>query len=399
MLICGECSTRNNDGESFCANCGAYLVWQDEQGKPSQGSAARPETDPGDGKTVLMPKLPAPPDHAPGHPPGREHASGSGQTPQRGIKMDRPASVPRVTRLPGTFPEEADGVIQAEKPLKTEAGDRTEAPPEVKPGRRTTPLVNSTPPPPPSDEAPPAPGELICGRCGAGNNRERHYCRRCAASLDEAAVVPPLPWWRRLASPRPKAPLPAGTRPKRKRRHFPVRLVSFLAVLGVLGGAAYAGRDTIDTAVAQVQDRFLSSDKRATSVTASSSQPDRLPDFAIDTFSNRSWAAGVAGNTSDQFLDFVFEREFRLTQIFITGGASDDSNVFIKDRRPRNVEVTAVQADGQPKIENFELKDVKERQAFSIAANRVSTVRLRILDSMGPEDAPVAIAEVQFSGR
>ncbi|MBA4101933.1 MAG: hypothetical protein C0488_06825 [Arthrobacter sp.] len=178
-----------------------------------------------------------------------------------------------------------------------------------------------------------------------------------------------------------------------------MRLVSFLAVLGVLSGAAYAGRGTIDTAVAQVQDRFLSSDKRATSVTASSSQPDRLPDFAIDTFSNRSWAAGVAGNTSDQFLDFVFEREFRLTQIFITAGASDDSNVFIKDRRPLKVEVTAVQADGQPKIENFELKDVKERQPFSIVADRVSAVRLRILDSTGPEEAPVAIAEVQFSGR
>lgn len=396
MLICGECSTRNNDGESFCANCGAYLVWQ---GETSRDAMARPATDPGDGKTVLMPKLPAPPDHAPRRPPGSEHGSGQGPAPQEGTKADRPSSVPRVTRLPGTFPEEeAAGVIRAEKPLKpVPGGVRTEPPPEVKPGRRTKPLDTS--PPPPKDEPPPVPGELICGRCGAGNNRERHYCRRCAASLDEAAVVPPLPWWRRLASPRPKVPLPAGTRPKRKRRHFPVRLVSFLAVLGVLGGAAYAGRSTIDTAVAQVQDRFLSSDKRATSVTASSSQPDRLPDFAIDTFSNRSWAAGVAGNTSDQFLDFVFEREFRLTQIFITGGASDDSNVFIKDRRPLKVEVTAVQADGQPKIENFELKDVKERQPFSIVADRVSAVRLRILDSTGPEEAPVAIAEVQFSGR
>jgi len=384
VLICGECSTRNNDGESFCANCGAYLVWQGEQEKPSKNAKAGQEADPGDGKTVLMPKVPAPPDHGPAS--------------QRGTRMDQPSSVPRVTRLPGTFlDEEAAGVIRAEKPLKPVPGDTAEPPPEVKPGRRTTPLETS--PPPPKDETPPAPGELICGRCGAGNNRERHYCRRCAASLDEAAVVPPLPWWRRLASRRPKAPLPAGTRPKRKRRHFPVRLVSFLAVLGVLGGAAYAGRATIDTAVAQVQDRFLSSDKRATSVTASSSQPDRLPDFAIDTFSNRSWAAGVAGNTSDQFLVFVFEREFRLTQIFITGGASDDSNVFIKDRRPLKVEVTAVQADGQPKIENFELKDVKERQPFSIVADRVSAVRLRILDSTGPEEAPVAIAEVQFSGR
>ena len=398
MLICGECSTRNNDGESFCANCGAYLEWQGEQGAPPKGAIARPETDSGDGKTVLIPKLPAPPDHAPGHPLGRRQGSGPGPAPQRGTKTDQPLSVPRVTRLPGTFPDEdAEGVIRAQKPLRPDTGDSTDPPPVVRPARRKTPLATN--PPPVKDETPPAPGELICGRCGTGNNRERHYCRRCAASLDEAAVVPPLPWWRRLASPRPKAPLPAGTRPKRKRRHFPVRLVSFLAVLGVLGGAAYVGRGTIDIAAAQVQDRFLSSVKRATSVTASSSQPDRLPDFAIDTYSNRSWAAGVTGNTSDQFLDFVFEREFRLTQISINGGASDDSNVFIKDRRPRNVQVTAIQADGQPKIENFELKDVKEGQPFSIVADRVSAVRLRILDSTGPEEAPVAIAEVQFSGR
>jgi hypothetical protein len=178
-----------------------------------------------------------------------------------------------------------------------------------------------------------------------------------------------------------------------------VRLVSLLAVLGVLGGAAYAGRGSIDAAVAQVQDRFLSSDKRAKSVTASSSQLDRPPDFAIDTFSDRSWAAGVAGNTDDQFLDFVFEREFRLTQIVISGGASKDSNVFITERRPRNVEVTASQADGPPKIGTFELNDVPETQPFSIIADRVSAVRIRILDSTGPEEAPVAIAEVQFSGR
>ena len=384
MLICGECSTRNNDGESFCANCGAYLVWQGEQEKPSKNAKAGQEADPGDGKTVLMPKVPAPPDHGPAS--------------QRGTRMDQPSSVPRVTRLPGTFlDEEAAGVIRAEKPLKPVPGDTAEPPPEVKPGRRTTPL--ETGPPPPRDETPPAPGELICGRCGAGNNRERHYCRRCAASLDEAAVVPPLPWWRRLASPRPKAPLPAGTRPKRKRRHFPVRLVGFLAVLGVLGGAAYAGRSSIDTTVAQVQDRFLSSDRRANSVTASSSQPDRLPGFAIDTFNDRSWAAGVAGNTGDQYLDFVFEREFRLTQIVISSGASKDSNIFIKERRPLNVEVTAGRADGQPTTERFELKDVPETQSFYIAADRVTAVRLMILDSTGPEEAPVAIAEVQFLGR
>jgi hypothetical protein len=83
VLICGECSTQNNDGESFCANCGAYLVWQGEKGEPRKGGIARP--DPGDGSTtVLMPKLPPSPDHAPGHPSGNGQRAARGPVPGRG---------------------------------------------------------------------------------------------------------------------------------------------------------------------------------------------------------------------------------------------------------------------------------------------------------------------------
>jgi hypothetical protein len=211
--------------------------------------------------------------------------------------------------------------------------------------------------------------------------------------------VPPSRWWHRLASRQPKAPLASGTRPKRKRRRFPVGLVSFLAVMGLLGGAAYLGREAINGAVALVQDNLLSADVRAQNASASSSAQDRLPELAIDTLEDRSWAAGVPGNTSDQYLDFSFEREFRLVHVFISGGASKDQNVFIKERRPRNVEITAVQPDGEVTVEKFELQDVTARQTLSFLADRVSAVRLMILDSTGPEDAPVAIAEVQFSGR
>jgi hypothetical protein len=384
VLICGECSTRNNDGESFCANCGAYLVWQGDQEKPSKNAKAGPEADPGAGKTVLMPKVPAPPDHGPAS--------------QRGTRMDQPSSVPRVTRLPGTFPEEeAAGVIRAEKPLKPAIGDSTEPPPEVKPGRRTTPLEPG--PPPLKDETPPAPGELICGRCGTGNNRERHYCRRCAASLDEAAVVPPLPWWRRLASPRPKAPLPAGTRPKRKRRHFPLRLVSFLAVLGVLGGAAYVGWESVRAAVARAQDELMDGNILAQDMTASSSAPSRDPKLTIDRNTGNSWAAAVPGNTSDQYLDAWFEKPFRLSYIFISGGASDAPEAFAKERWPIKIEVVVSRPDGQSTAGPFELDDEASKQSFYVGLDVATSVRIKILESKGPEGAPVAVAEVQFLGR
>ena len=177
-----------------------------------------------------------------------------------------------------------------------------------------------------------------------------------------------------------------------KRRRFPVRLVSFLAVLGVLGGAAYAGKDAIAGGVERVQDILFSGDERAIKATASSSARDRGADLAIDTFKNTSWAAGVTGNTADQYLDITFEREIRLTYIYVTG-------VPDSERRPRSVEIIALEADGEHPIKTFALMDVSARQDVYVGADRVSSVRFRILDSSGPEEAPVAVAEIQFSSR
>jgi hypothetical protein len=163
-------------------------------------------------------------------------------------------------------------------------------------------------------------------------------------------------------------------------------------VLGVLGGAAYAGKDAIAGGVERVQDILFSGNERAIKATASSAAPDRGADLVIDTFSNRSWAAGVTGNTADQYLDITFEREIRLTYIFVTGGPASE-------RRPRSVELIALQADGEHPIKTLALMDVAERQAFYIGADRVSSVRFKILESSGPEEAPVSVAEIQFSSR
>jgi hypothetical protein len=289
----------------------------------------------------------------------------------------------------GSREDDAPGAVKAGKPAVPVTVGST-GPGEVKPGKR------ATPPPaaalPPGNEPPPAPGELICGRCGTGNNPERNFCRRCAASLKEAAVVPPLPWWRRLTSKRAKPALPAGTRPKRKRRRFPVRLVSILAVLGVLGGAAYAGRDAIAGGVERVQDVLFSGNEGDMKATASSSALDRGAELAIDTFKNTSWAAGVTGNTADQYLDITFEREIRVTYIYVTGGPDTE-------RRPRSVELVAFHADGGQTVRAFALMNVMARQDFYVGIDRVSSVRFKILDSSGPAEAPVAVAEIQFSSR
>jgi hypothetical protein len=163
-------------------------------------------------------------------------------------------------------------------------------------------------------------------------------------------------------------------------------------VLGVLGGAAYAGKDAIAGGVERVQDILFSENEGDMKATASSSALDRGADLAIDTFSDRSWAAAVRGNTADQYLDITFEREIRVTYIYVTGGPDTE-------RRPKSVELVAFHADGGQTVRAFALMNVMARQDFYVGIDRVSSVRFKILDSSGPAEAPVAVAEIQFSSR
>jgi hypothetical protein len=277
VLICGDCSTPNNDGESFCGNCGAYLVWQrerDDAGNKGPADVAKSRTDPGTVKeTVLMPKLPPPPDRA----PRRAHDAGDKtgtvlRTPPSGARTTTGTQEPFPTII--TAQKRADSVSAGGKHTEeTNAGLG-----EVKPGRPANPVPDS--PPPQRDEIAPAPGELVCGRCGAGNKPERSYCRRCATSLKEAAIAPAPPWWRRLITRPARKPPPAGTRPKRKRKRFPFRLVAFLAVVGLAVGAAFFFRTEIADVVNWIQNNLATLMQHAQSITASGWALDPGPDMS-----------------------------------------------------------------------------------------------------------------------
>jgi ribosomal protein L40E len=401
VLICGECSARNNAGESFCGNCGAYLVWQRapaaaEEQRPTQASGPGPGPGPAV-TTVPLPVVPAPPSPgpgpAPGIPPGAPSDTTPGQGPDSG-PVNRPTRGAHMAGSAGGDARENTGVQHPAAPVVLgRAG-----PAEVKPGQRVVPAPS---PAPLHDEPAPLPGEVICGRCGAGNKPARNFCRRCAASLKEAAAVPVAPWWRRFLRRPQRSALPAGTRPKRgKQRRFPTRSVSFLTVMGLFGGVAYLGRDVIAAAVARVQDELLEDrEVFAQGMTATSRAPDRGPELAIDSYSNRSWAAGAPGHVSAD-LEAAFASPFRLTYVVISGGASDEQDVFFKERRPASVEIIASRTDGgQQTSRTVKLQDVPGPQSFYVGADQVSAVTLKILSSNGPEEAPVSVAEVQFAGR
>ncbi|WP_211879948.1 NADase-type glycan-binding domain-containing protein [Pseudarthrobacter albicanus] len=306
--------------------------------------------------------------------------------------MNRPARGAHLAGRAGGDAAESTGIKEAAGPRVLPGA----GPAEVKPGQRAVPAPRQAPP---QDEPRPLPGELICGRCGAGNKPDRNFCRRCAASLTEAAVVPNPPWWRRLLSRRQRPALPAGTRPKRRnQRRFPTGAVSFLAVSGLFGGVAYLGRDVIAAAVVRVQDELLDAEVLAQSMKATSQAPGRGPELAIDHTSDRSWAAAVPGNVGAE-LEAGFDKPFRLTYVVISGGASNVPEVFAKERWPVRVQITVIRPDGGQASRTVDLKDVSTPQSIYIGADQVSAVKISILESKGPPEAPVAVAEVQFAGR
>ena len=364
MLICGDCSARNDDGERFCNNCGAYLVWQRV---PDVADEKRPlRTDPGpsrspDVTTAQLPIVSGPADPRP-----------AVQTPTNtGMTATRDAA-------------DAGAGVEERQPGK--AGIRVPA--------KTVPLS--------LDEEPEQyPGGVICRRCGAGNRPEANFCRQCGASLGDAVVAPPVPpWWRQILG-RTKAPaLPAGSRPgRRKQRRFPAGAVSVLTVLGLFGGVAYAGRDVVVAAVLRGVDEILENPAAVQNPDASDFEPGRGPERAFDG-SVRSWASAGAARPGVDYLQAGFSTPLRLTYVVITSVARDGDQDPDKERRPVKVEIVAGQGDGDQATLTVELSDSGfGAQSFYFGADQVSTVKLRILESAGPEGARVSVADVQFAGR
>jgi ribosomal protein L40E len=361
VLTCGDCNARNNDGERFCSNCGAYLVWQQapadaEEKRPTWTAAA-----------------------------GRSPAVTTAQLPV----VAEPAGAPPAASAPATFgatksANPAPGAVMEERQPR-QAGGRPPREPEPGPRR---------------DEAQQVPGGLACRRCGADNKPDGSFCRQCGASLKETAVIPVPPWWQQLLGRTKPAALPAGTRPQwRKQRRVSAGTVSLVTVMGLFAGAAYVGRDVIVAAVLRAVDEILEKPIPAQKMTASNFAPGRDPDRARDGSAVDSWASDGPGDARGAYLEASFDRSFRLTYVVIDGGASSVREDFDKERRPAKVEIIAFRNDGSQPTLTVDLADVSASQYFYFGADGVTNVRLNILETKGPPGARVSVAEVRFAGR
>ncbi|GAA2724083.1 zinc ribbon domain-containing protein [Cellulomonas aerilata] len=417
MIICASCTARNEDGESFCGQCGAYLEWEGQR----VDAPPVPEAPPPAPEPTPPPAEPEPERHrivdrilsAAGRGGDGRDAAGPGMTssPAAGAPSvdDAPAGQPvdrgaAVRPGPGAGPGPAGGL----PPAPVDHGARREHDSArrfgvAKPTERDESPAPASPPPPPDDEPPPAPGELICGNCGAGNVPTRKFCRRCGRDLADAPVAVRPPWWRRLGRRRTATVTVAGTRPTtRPRRHVPTRSLVTLLVVAGLGVGGWLARDALRTGYAMVSDAVTGVEAvRPAGVAASAEQAGREARLAVDGVFDRSWSPGAADTALGQSLQLAFDEPFRLVYVLVTPGASRQQEQFLLEARPRDVVVTATRSDGTVLAREFALADEAGEQTLRLGVDDVTAVALTIGSVHPAQDpaAPVAVGEVEIFGR
>jgi hypothetical protein len=294
----------------------------------------------------------------------------------------------------------AEETQAAPEPVTVSATETPAVPDVVQPGEevRRRPRRLATPP------RPPAAGEVACPSCGAGNGRERRFCRACGGPLAAAAPVRES-WWRRLRRRLSRRRThQAGTRRRvRQRRRMPRRLIA-LAVVAALGLlAAGPGRPQIQRYVDQIRRQVQDEVADPAPITpsgweASSARPDAGPELLSDRVTNQFWAP--EGDPVGAWAEATLPRPIRLLRIVITGGQSTEPEQFQEQARPHELTLTATAEDGTATTVDLVVRDQPGPQPFPLTADDVVTVRLEIESAHGMERGRyLAIGEIELFGR
>jgi RNA polymerase subunit RPABC4/transcription elongation factor Spt4 len=404
---CPSCGTLNTEDDDFCGACGEYLGWEaaatapqhepEGAAEPDEESEPMPEPEP----------VPQPvPEPEPQPQPVPEPSATSEPVPlpepepepeRVSVPEPAPAPEPDQSSVPGPVPERepepvpvaaSDPVVVAppvQPPAQRPSAQPAARKPTEAPHRRPSTQRAARP------EDAPRPGERVCPNCGAGNAPDRHFCRRCATQLDDAAM-PVL-----AASAQPEA----GARPLVRTRRFRAWWVVLPAVLLILGGTAWFARDWISATAAAFVDRVAAATPVSpVSIAASSSAEGRPPESAYDGFSNTSWAPAPPGASAGEYLEVAFDEPFRLVSMQMVPGASDDPAEFLAEGRPDTLLVTVTTESGAVAERTVTVADQPGSQSWDVGVDGVVGIRFTIGTAHGATDQThVAIAELAFRGR
>jgi hypothetical protein len=288
------------------------------------------------------------------------------------------------------------GTNEEKEPVAVTATETPAVPEVVQPGEevRRRPRRIATPP------RPPAAGEVACSSCGAGNGRERRFCRACGAPLTAAAPVKES-WWRRLVRRLSgRRSYEAGTRRRvRRKTRWPRRLLvlAVVAAIGLL--AAGPGRPYIERIRTDVLDELTDPAPITPSGwEASSARADAGPELLSDRVTNQFWAP--RGDPVGAWAEATLPRPIRLLRIVVTGGQSTEPELFQQQARPHELTLIATAEDGTATTVDLVVRDQPGPQPFPVAVDDVVTVRLEIGSAHGMERGRyLAIGEIELFGR
>lgn len=429
MIACTRCGFENQDSATFCRSCGGFLEWSGKrvEEQPPPEAEAGPAEEPAPAPVVAAPGIvtrvrdrigggaaergttlspPMPPETT-----GEQFQSENGSSvdegePVTGVIQATPSDVAAISQ-PRTEEEQA----VSESTADGATGDAGQPPPARHPEAVPPQAVAQRPK---IRVAPPAEdlqvGDLICGQCGAGNAPSRRFCRKCAASLEDAIVFHQSRWQRFLQRRRDRKIRPAGSRPGVSRHgvkrpgwltSWVTKVVMAAVVLFAIAASVGPFSKTIRSHVS-----WWSHDVRTffhptytpvhpVSASASSISFGHQASLAIDGSTNTSWETNDGNNGIGQSITVTFSKPVNLAEIGVLNGDQNGSQTYLSEARPQLVHLAF---NGSPATsQDLTFADVSSFQTFGISSHHTTSVVLTIVSSYpSPVGHNAAIAELEF---